>query len=377
MTLVYIDHCFENGSPLQWKTDGEGIVHIDLLYDYERNSPNRAAGHWHFRIETSPGSNARIVLSNFDNIWNGKHGSPISDRSVCFVSTGDSAWRAVPAHKTADNRLELELRFEAPRLTLARLEPYQVSDLDRLLQEIETHPHVEITPIGKTVEGRELEIVRIGQPSAPYRVLIRARAHSWEPGGNWVVQGLIRGLLENNEKNTKFLARCCVYVLPMAEKDGVMRGRTRFNSRGMDLNRGWERPADPELAPENSALECWLEALVGSRRAPQLMIDLHNDNSGRLHVSRRDNPGDRHVARMRRLETVLREHTWFTEGIQFSTPGSPWTVGQGLLERYGIDACVLELNCDWIAGLGTPPFGGHWETFGRQLRDVFKGYFAD
>ena len=38
--------------------------------------------------------------------------------------------------------------------------------------------------------GAPLEIVRVGRPEAPYRVFLRARAHAWEPGGNWVVEGL-------------------------------------------------------------------------------------------------------------------------------------------------------------------------------------------
>jgi hypothetical protein len=45
------------------------------------------------------------------------------------------------------------------------------------------------------------------------------------------------------------------------------------------------------------------------------------------------------------------------------------------LERYGIDAGILELNCDWIEGLQKVPFGRDWELFGRQLRDGFYAYF--
>ena len=42
-------------------------------------------------------------------------------------------------------------------------------------------------------------------------------------------------------------------VMPMANKDGVAKGRTRFNLNGIDLNRGWDKPADEKLAPENAA----------------------------------------------------------------------------------------------------------------------------
>ena len=66
-----VDHVgngFENGSPLQWEADADGAVHVRLLYDYERQSPNRAAGHWHFQLQGQPGSDVTLVLQNFDNI---------------------------------------------------------------------------------------------------------------------------------------------------------------------------------------------------------------------------------------------------------------------------------------------------------------------
>ncbi len=376
MSLHFIQTCFENASPLDWHVDEEGRVHIGLLYDHERASPNRAAGHWHFQLQATPGTDLHLALENFDNIWNGQAGSPVSERTPCFVSSDGSAWHAVPTRKTADNRLELSVRIDGPALYLARLEPYRISDLDRLLAEIRPNPLVEITPIGQTSEGRPLEIVRVGDPAASFRVLLRARSHPWEPGGNWLVQGLVRALLEEGEENRAHLERYCVYVLPMAEKDGVARGRTRFNTNGMDLNRNWEQPADPLLAPENAAMEAWLEGLVGNGLAPQLAMDLHNDNSGKLHVSRGPGLDDRHVARMQLLEQLLRRHTWFREGSKVPSAGGPWTIGDGLLARYGIDACILELNCDWIAGLGKVPYGRDWELFGRQLRAVLYDYFA-
>ncbi|HLJ56748.1 MAG TPA: M14 family zinc carboxypeptidase [Chthonomonadaceae bacterium] len=376
MAVEYIQSGFENGSPLDWEVRADGRVHVRLQYDHERGSPNRAAGHWHFRLEGAPGSTVDLALEGFDNVWNGVLSSPISDRTSCFLSAEGRAWSAVPASKTADNRLELTVQMPGPELYVARLEPYRLSDLDRLLEEIQADRRVEIQPIGASPEGRPLEIVRVGREAAPHRALVRARSHPWEPGGNWVVQGLIRSLLADEATSRAFLERCALYVLPMADKDGVVRGRTRFNTNGMDLNRSWERPADPALAPENAAVERWLEALIGRGLAPQLAIDLHNDNSGKLHVSRPDIPGDPHVAKMLRLEALLREHTWFREGSKFSTPGQPWTVGVGLLERYGIDACILELNCDWIAGLGRVPFGADWELFGHQLRGALLGYFG-
>jgi hypothetical protein len=274
--------------------------------------------------------------------------------------------------------VRLHVEMPGPSLYVARLEPYRISDLDRLLKSIEKDPRVEIAPIGRTVEGRRLEIVRVGDPQALHHVFLRARAHPWESGGNWVVEGLVRRLLRGDDAAKKCLQRYCLWVLPMANKDGVARGRTRFNVQGKDLNRDWDKPADAALAPENVAVERWVEGMIAQRRRPDLAIDLHNDGGGLLHVSRpevRSPEADRYLARMERLETLLRENTWFTEGSTKANFHNPGTIGEGLLARYGITACIHELNCNRIAGLDDYATGANWKQYGEQLAVVFFKFF--
>jgi hypothetical protein len=76
------------------------------------------------------------------------------------------------------------------------------------------------------------------------------------------------------------------------------------------------------------------------------------------------------------LEQLLRKHTWFTEGSTNEAFRNTGTLGDGWLERYGIDAVVHEFNCNWIAGLGTQPLGRHWSEYGARLADVFDEYFS-
>jgi hypothetical protein len=369
--LPFINTSFENASPLDWEPLPDGSLLVRLFYDHERNSPNRAAGHWFFQVQAPTGTEVALVLTNFDNIWNGKKGSPVSTNTHCYVSVDGRKWDIINAAKNTNNTLNVQLTMPAPALYIARLEPYRISDLERLKAEIKSNPLVQIEVIGKTVEARELEIIRVGNPAAPHRILLRARAHAWEPGGNWVVQGMIHHLLANNAETESYRNRFCLYVMPMANKDGVARGWTRFNQQGKDLNRNWDQAPDAQFAPENVALEDWLKRMTARSQAPHLMIDLHNDNSGRLHLSRPEMAVEQYLARMQRLEALLRQHTWFTEGSTGSSFRNPGSIGEGLLQRFGMDAVVLELNCDWIAGLKKPPFGADWELLGRQLCKVF------
>jgi hypothetical protein len=377
MGLEYIDTSFENASPLWYEAGPDGAILVHLLYDHERSSPNRAAGHFHFRLHARPGAALTLEFRNLDNVYNGREASVAGELKVAVLSPDGKAWKPVPLERLPGDRVRLAVTMPGPELYVARVEPYRLSDLDSWLASIAKNPLVEITPIGKTVEGRGLEIVRVGRPDAPYRVFLRARAHPWEPGGNWVVQGLVNRLLRDDDEAGKYLERYCVYVLPMANKDGVARGLTRFNLRGKDLNRDWDRPADPQLAPENHALEAWLEGMIRQGKRPHLALELHNDGNGQLHVSRPPVSGlERYLGRMETLEALLREHTWFTEGRTKAEFRNAGTLGEGCLERYGIDAAVHELNVNWIAGLKDYPSAAHWSRYGEQLARVFDEYFA-
>ncbi len=374
----YIDTGFENASPLWYDFGADGAIQVHLLYDQERSSPNRAAGHFHFQIHARPGTKLTVEFKNLDNVWNGEPGSVAREMKFAVVSENGRDWKPLPLDSLPENRVRLQVEMPGPRLYVARLEPYRISDLDRLLKSIERNPQAEIAPIGKTVEGRSLEIVRVGDPQAPHHVFLRARSHPWESGSNWVVEGLIGRLLKSDGEAKKCLQRYCLWVLPMANKDGVARGWTRFNVQGKDLNRNWDKPADAALAPENAAVEKWVEAMIAGGRRPDLAIDLHNDGSGLLHVSRPETGSpqtEQYLARMERLEKLLRGNTWFTEGSTKGNFRNPGTIGEGLLARYGITACIHELNCNRIAGLNDFATGTNWKKYGEQLAVVFFKFF--
>jgi len=373
----FIDTSFENASPIWYEAGPDGVIRVHLLYDHERSSPNRAAGHFHFLIHAKPGSKFTLEFLNLDNVWNGRHGSVAKELKIVMLSEDGKGWKAVRTEALPENRVQVKLQMLGPQLYVARLEPYRLSDLDRLLSKIRSNPLVDISPIGKTVQGRDLEIVRIGSEKAPRRVFMRARAHAWEPGGNWVVEGLVNRLLRGDADSRKFLERFCVYILPMANKDAVVHGRTRFNLQGKDLNRDWDKPADPTLAPENAALEQWLAEMIKAGLRPDLALELHNDGGGQLHISRPPVPQlQAHLKRMAFLEQKLRKHTFFTEGSSSPAFRNSGTLGEGWLQRFGIDAVVHELNCNWIAGLQDYPYARHWRDYGEKLATVFYEYFG-
>jgi hypothetical protein len=171
------------------------------------------------------------------------------------------------------------------------------------------------------------------------------------------------------------LEACDIGILPMAGKDGVVRGQTRFNVNGYDLNRGFVRDYDfgPHNAPENRALMEWLTARQRRHALPVLAVDLHDDDSGNLHVGHKA-PNERYDRHMALLDQMMRKHTYYTEGMAKGLDTS--TFGAGLLNILDMDSVVYELNSNWLAATQSVPGSRTWTEFGAQFARMLVEYLA-
>ncbi len=83
--------------------------------------------------------------------------------------------------------------------------------------------------IGRSVEGRPIQMVRVGSAKAPVKVLVVGHMHGDEPGGAEVVARLRRSHPPRG---------VALYLVPDLNPDGTHAGR-RHNARGVDLNRNF------------------------------------------------------------------------------------------------------------------------------------------
>ncbi|MEI6423610.1 MAG: hypothetical protein WCP55_15435, partial [Lentisphaerota bacterium] len=74
------------------------------------------------------------------------------------------------------------------------------------------------------------------------------------------------------------------------------------------------------------------------------------------------------------LEKLMREGTYFREGIE---KGTMPTFGYGLLELYGIDSIVYELNSNWLNAVKSVPDSKIWRQFGSQFAEILRKFFAE
>ncbi len=371
---VYINQYIESGTPLNWEILPNGIVNIRIYYDNQKFSENRAGGNWYFLMQAKPGSEHTLVLENFQSIWNGNKSTTVKEQP-CFISNDGKNWKAKKTVILDSNRIELTVKMDNDSLFIAKLEPYRLSDLSKLCKQISSNPMVKISTIGKSVEKRDIKLLQIGSDQAKHRIFLRARAHPWETAGNWILQGLINELLTQTGENNNLLKDFCFYMIPIANPDGVARGITRFNINGQDLNRNWNKPADFNEVPENYAVEEFIKNLIEKGNKPDFAIDFHNDLDGKIHISTPEKDNSDYKENIAKFENLTKKYTWFTRGSYISSSINPGTIADGLINRFGIDAIIFEFHAQWIEKLDKNANANDWQTFGRDLVNVFQQYF--
>lgn len=156
----------------------------------------------------------------------------------------------------------------------AYFEPYSWERHLRLLGRVESFGLGRVEDIGSTVDGRDLNLVTIGDASAAKKVWVIARQHPGETMAEWFVEGLIEALLDRaNPVARTLLQHAAFFIMPNMNPDGAVRGNLRTNAAGANLNREWMEPSS-ETSPEVYAVRNKIHAT-----GCDLFLDIHGDEA--------------------------------------------------------------------------------------------------
>lgn len=132
----------------------------------------------------------------------------------------------------------------------AYFEPYSFERHLELLDRAQMSESVRMVDLGNTVDGRDLNMLVIGDPAAPKKIWVIARQHPGETMAEWFVEGMLDALLDPAHPfGRQLLQQAVLYVVPNMNPDGAVRGNLRTNGAGANLNREWLTPT-MERSPE-------------------------------------------------------------------------------------------------------------------------------
>ncbi|MFC7296866.1 M14 family metallopeptidase [Herminiimonas aquatilis] len=154
----------------------------------------------------------------------------------------------------------------------AYFEPYSWERHLNLLARAQASPLARVKDIGSTIEGRDLNLLVIGNPAARKKVWVIARQHPGETMAEWFAEGMIDALLDTaNPVAQKILQHAVFYIVPNMNPDGAVNGNLRTNAAGANLNREWMTPSlesSPEVFHVKNAIH---------EAGCDLFLDIHGD----------------------------------------------------------------------------------------------------
>jgi murein tripeptide amidase MpaA len=155
----------------------------------------------------------------------------------------------------------------------AYFEPYSWERHLELLDRAQMSEHVRMVDLGSTVDGRDLNMLVIGEPSPEKKkVWVIARQHPGETMAEWFVEGMLDALLDPAHPFGRQLIKESVfYVVPNMNPDGSVRGNLRTNAAGANLNREWLNPT-MERSPEVFLVRARMH-----ETGVDLFLDVHGD----------------------------------------------------------------------------------------------------
>ncbi len=204
--------------------------------------------YWAFRVR---GAEGRTLAFNFTD------GDPVGTQGPAVSVDQGRTWRWLGKDFTK-NRFTYAFASDEAEVWFAFGMVYTQREWDRFLAACGESPFLEKGRLSVTRKGRGVETLRLGCLHAEprYRVLVTARHHCCEMMASYAVEGLVGGVLADDEKGRWLRENVEFLLIPFIDKDGVEDGDQGKLRAPRDHNRDYdgesahiETAALRELAP--------------------------------------------------------------------------------------------------------------------------------
>ena len=255
---------------------------------------------FHFKLHGKPFVQHKIYIGDL-----AKSAYPKGWQDYQAVASYDrETWFRVDTEFDGDT-LCIDFTPEYSSVYFAYFAPYSYERHLDLIAQAQTSFDCRHELLGYTLDGRELNLLVIGdeaEPQGKNKIWITARQHPGETMAQWLVEGILHRLLDEDDGVARDLLNHNIfYIVPNMNPDGGVRGHLRTNAIGVNLNREWASPS-LEKSPEvyhvlNKMQQTGVDAF----------IDVHGDEALPYNfvAGTEGNPG--YSARIKMLENTFKD----------------------------------------------------------------------
>ena len=262
---IKISSRFDAGAIDVLRADTAHTIELNLRKDTQAD----IAQWFYFRLQGARGERCTMRLLNageatYPDGWKDYQAVASYDRKTWF--------RVSTAYDGSVLSISHTPQFDS--IYYAYFEPYSWERHLELLGRAQASPLARSVDLGSTIEGRDLNVLVIGNPDARKKVWVIARQHPGETMAEWFAEGMVDALLDPlNPVAQKLLQHAVFYIVPNMNPDGAVNGNLRTNAAGANLNREWMTPS---LA---SSPEVWHVKNKIHETGCDLFLDIHGDEA--------------------------------------------------------------------------------------------------
>lgn len=262
---------FLTGWPKHWK---------------QRSSSDNQYYWFYFKLNNVANKDITIKLDSLAGIYREGPHLIYTKGTQPVYSYDQQNWQRISnvQYDPAQHSLVFHNTFTQDSVWIAYAHPYPYEQGMKMIHAIAGNPFLNIDTLGKTQQGRNIHLLTVtdtGIPDANKKVVfITTLQHAGEYCGGYVVEGLIRFLLSDDESAALARKTTLYKIIPMMNPDGIFNGVTRFNANLEDLNQEWDDDFTDTLhLPVESEVACvkkWIREWKNSGKSIHLGLDIHS-----------------------------------------------------------------------------------------------------
>jgi murein tripeptide amidase MpaA len=242
----------------------------DILLEINNDNQSEFYQWFHFKLVSERFVNHKICITDL-----AKSAYPEGWKNYQAVCSYDrQEWFRVDTDFDG-NDLTIDFTPEYDTVYFAYFTPYSYERHQDFISEAQMAFECQQKHLGFTLDGRDLSLLVIGEEKPEHKkVWITARQHPGETMAEWLVEGLVRRLLDEDDGVARALLQdTTFYIIPNMNPDGSVRGHLRTNAVGTNLNREWQTPS-LEKSPE-----VFYTLAEMQKTGVDIYLDVHGDEA--------------------------------------------------------------------------------------------------
>jgi hypothetical protein len=241
---VTIDAAFRGGNIVVEANDGAAV---QVAPELRGDNP---WFYWYFQATATTPGRVRFV---FPEKVAGAVNGGIGLQGPAISTDLGKTWKWMGTEQVDGREFYYDFREKGERIRFAVTIPYLQTELDAFLTRNAGNPQLAKSVLTHSRQGREVELLRIGEPGAGKQpMLVTGRHHAAETIASYVLEGFLQGATSDTPAGRSFREKYVLYAVPFVDKDGVEQGDQGKNRKPHDHNRDY---GESSIYPEVQAIK--------------------------------------------------------------------------------------------------------------------------